>query len=97
MTSLIDELQRDAADTAAPVSALLRKALIVATKLEVSDIPAWIDKELSGYADSDALPSCRVVHGTVRAQSLRGWLPVQFPTGELQDTITKKHIYDSIA
>ncbi len=96
-TSLIQELQLDAADAGVSASNLLRKALIVAAKLGVSDVPEWIDKELSGYRDSDTLPSYRVVHGTVKGHSLRGWLPAQFPTDDLEDTISKKHLYDSVA
>jgi hypothetical protein len=56
-TSLIDELQLDASNGAVSVSGLLRKALMVAAKLELSNIPEWINKELSGYSpDDDSMP-----------------------------------------
>jgi len=67
-TSLIDELQLDASDGSVSVSDLLRKALVVAAKLGVSDIPEWINKELSGYHDGDTLPSYRIVHGAIKAK-----------------------------
>jgi hypothetical protein len=48
-TSLIDELQLDASNNSVSVSSLLRKALMVAAKLAVSDLPEWINKELSEW------------------------------------------------
>src|SRR6266851_9914533 len=96
-TSLIDELQLEAADGAVSVSALLRKALIVAGKLELSDIPEWINKELSGYEDGDSLPSNRIIHGRVKARSFRGWIPAQLPTDELEEMISKTTVFDSVA
>jgi hypothetical protein len=96
-TSLIDELQMDAANAAVSTSSLLRKALIVAAKLDVEDVPEWIDKELSGYPQGDSLPSYRVVQGTVKARTMRGWVPVQFPTNEMEEKVATRHIYDSVA
>jgi AbiTii len=96
-TSLIDELQLDAANAAVSVSSLLRKALIVAAKLELSDVPEWVNKELSGYSDGDSLPSYRIVHGMVKARTLRGWVSVQCPTNDMQEKISEKSIYNSIA
>jgi orotate phosphoribosyltransferase len=77
-TSLIHELQLDAANAAVSASNLLWKALILAAKLEVSDVPEWIDKELSGYRDGDTLPSYRILRGTVKGRGLHGWLTAQF-------------------
>lgn len=56
MGSLVHEIQLDAANSEVSVSALLRKALIVSTKLNVFEDVAWIKAELSGYGDGI---SCR--------------------------------------
>jgi hypothetical protein len=75
-TSLIDELQLDASNSAVSVPSLLRKALMVAAKLELSDIPEWINKELSGYGLDDLLPAYRIPYGTVKAKGFGGrWIP----------------------
>jgi hypothetical protein len=95
--SLIDELQLDAANAAVSTPTLLRKALIVAAKLDVANVPEWVDKELSGYPHGYNLPSYRVVQGTVKARGMRGWLPVQFPTNEMEQKLAIQYIYDSIA
>jgi hypothetical protein len=96
-TSLIDELQLDASNSAVAVSDLLRKALVVAAKLEVADVPEWINRELSGYTDAKNLPSYRVLYGKVMARGQGGWLPVQFPTSEFDDTVSKRVIFESVA
>ncbi len=95
--SLIDELQLDAANAAVSVSSLLRKAMIVAAKLEVPDLPEWVDKELSGYGDADTVPSYRILHGRVMGKTFNGWIPLQFPSSDLEEKISKKGIYESIA
>jgi AbiTii len=55
MAGLVLELQRAALDEKSSVSSLLRKALVVATKLQVSDFESWARAELEGYND-DAVP-----------------------------------------
>jgi hypothetical protein len=51
MTSLVEELQRDALDSSVSVLDLLRKALVVATKLNIDEFKEWIELELKGYSD----------------------------------------------
>jgi hypothetical protein len=82
---------------AASVSDLLRKALMVAAKLELADIPEWLDKELSGYAACDQLPAHRILHGRMMAQTFQGWIPVQFPTNSSEETFTRRPIAGPVA
>jgi AbiTii len=96
-SSLIDELQLDASNEAVSVSTLLRKALVVASKLEVSDIPEWINSELSGYGLTGRVPPYRIVHGSLKARTIRGWIPVQLETSDLQKMVTEQHIGHSIS
>ena len=95
--SLIDELQLDASNSNVSVSNLLRKTLMVAAKLEVSDIPEWVNKELSGYRGENSVPSYRTLYGSVKAKSLRGWIPVQFPTTEMRDMVSQHDVHESVA
>lgn len=77
MSSLVIELQHDALNRSVPVSDLLRKALVVARKLSLSDSQDWIEKELGRYDNSDEIPSYREVSGQLRAWNpYRGWIPV---------------------
>ena len=63
--SLVDELQTDAVNRTVRVSDLLRKALLVASKLDIPGVPEWINKELSGYEPHDTIPAYREVRGRV--------------------------------
>jgi len=97
-SSLVDELQQDAANPAVPVGSLLRKALIVASKLGLTDAPAWCKLELSGYRGQDDVPPYRILKGVLKAKNpYHGWIPAQSPTAELDATITRRFIVDSVA
>ena len=48
MENVIEILQREALDPAFSLTTLLRKALVIASKLELHIATAWITKELNG-------------------------------------------------
>jgi hypothetical protein len=56
MTSLVEELQKDALNSSVSVLDLLRKALVVATKLNIDEFKEWIELELKGYSDKKRFP-----------------------------------------
>lgn len=76
MSSIVIELQRDALNGDFRVSDLLRKALVVATKLKMTDFQSWINSELNGY--TKGLPEYRFISGQPQAWNpvLRAWIPV---------------------
>ena len=57
---IVLELQDLAQDGSVPVDELLRRALVVATKLGVSDFRDWVNRELNGYVDVDPPPYRRI-------------------------------------
>ena len=56
MNSIVLELQKEAQGSNVSVSSLLRKALVVASKLKVKEFEEWINNELNGYGDTDKIP-----------------------------------------
>lgn len=75
----IQQLQHDAMDSGVPTSDLLRKALVVARKLNVPSFEDWITKELHGYAEGDPLPAYRKFVGQVMAKHpIYGWRLIHF-------------------
>jgi hypothetical protein len=75
------QLQADAVDPGVSVSLLLRKAKIVATKLDLSDVLLWIDSELNGYpgVSRNDLPAYRKLYGEPKARNpYHGWQPILF-------------------
>jgi len=79
MASAITRLQQDALDRKVAVSDLLRRALVVARRLELHEFEEWIEKELHGYGDSPDIPPYRVVTGQAMALNpRRGWVLAGF-------------------
>lgn len=73
MDSIVLELQRDALDPSISVLSLLRKAYVVARKLNVEQFQEWIELELKGY-DGHSIPEYRSVRGQLRAWNpYHGW------------------------
>lgn len=66
---IVIELQRLASDGNCLVDELLRKALVVATKLQISDFKDWINRELNGYHAVSDMPSYRIIQGTLRVMN----------------------------
>ncbi|RZF21155.1 hypothetical protein DAY19_14350 [Halobacteriovorax vibrionivorans] len=69
MSSIVRELQLDAVSNKVSISELLRKALLVATKLKQVEFIEWLNHELNGYPiDSrEGFPMYRQVRGVVKA------------------------------
>lgn len=83
---IVLELQRLAADKSHDIGDLLRKALIVATKLRIEDFKTWINNELNGYDRREDLPEYRRIPTQLRTVNRwRGGLdPVLFDDPELE-------------
>src|SRR5580704_3737661 len=79
MASLVEELQSAAQDPNVPVVDLLRKAKILAFKLDVPELLQWVENELSGYSKGTELPEYRLISGRVEGFHPQcGWRPVIF-------------------
>jgi hypothetical protein len=74
--SLIEQLQLDSIDRNVRTSDLLRKALLVASKLDIPGVPQWIENELSGYTGNNEVPAYRRIQGRIMAKTYSGWVPV---------------------
>lgn len=57
--TLLQEIQRDAADDRVSVASLLRKCQILAGRLRAEEFASWVRSELAGYSDVDPLPPYR--------------------------------------
>lgn len=68
MKSLVLELQQEAMNPETGAADLLRKALVVATKLNVREFKEWIEHELHGYkGETDSIPKYRHLKGQLKA------------------------------
>lgn len=85
--SIVIELQTLASDSTSKVSDVLRKALLLSTKLGVGDFKQWVETELRGYKDgSVAAPSYRIIRAQIKAWNpYRGYIKVQ-----IEDSATEE-------
>lgn len=100
MPSLVQQLQAEALNPEISVADLLRKAKVIAAKLELQQFHSWIDNELGGYTidNQEELPKYRIVRGEVRAfNPYRGWLPIFFSTPGMEERLSRRGINQSIA
>jgi hypothetical protein len=102
MAGIVRELQKEALDKSVRVSDLLRKALLVARKLKVPEMEAWITSELNGYPKDATFPDYRIVTGQIRARNpiTGAWLPVMFPENareDILDSLTRRQSNQSIS
>lgn len=78
-SGIVLELQRDCLDSSVPVNSILRKAKVIASKLDLDELKQWIDSELNGYdcALKD-LPEHRKGVGQPKFfNPYNGWCPIQ--------------------
>ena len=94
--SLVLELQRLATDRSNDLTDLLRKALLVATKLRTDDFRQWINNELHGYGDSK-VPAYRTAQADLRAKNpYHGLIPFVIQDQRLADLILNVDLRESI-
>lgn len=58
------------------IVSLLRKALVVATKLSISEVKLWAQSELGGY--DGQVPDYRKLASTLKCETALGWRPVSY-------------------
>jgi len=94
--SIVLEMQRMATEKKEDISDLLRKALLVATKLKLNDFRDWVDKELNGYRKGP-VPEYRELKATVRLKNpYHGLIPVVFPNKEIANVVCNIYVRDPI-
>ena len=98
MNSLVLELQSEALDPSSSVSNLLRKASLIAYKLDVQELHEWVQLELNGYSEFSQLPDYRFVNGELKAKNpCHGLIPVMLDSAKISDLISKRQVCESIS
>ena len=93
MTSLVHELQQAALDEKVRVGALLRKALVVASKLGVEDFATWARNELDGYGEEASIPEYRHLHGKPMVWNpYHGWQDLNTGSANIAAKISVMHM-----
>jgi AbiTii len=94
---IVLQLQEIASGSDHGVADLLRKALVVASKLQLPEFKDWILNELNGYTEPSALPDYRSIRGDLRAQNpYQGLIPFIINNLEIRKTVNLIRIRESI-
>jgi len=76
MESIVIDLQKEILDEKTNISQLLRKSLVVAIKLNLSDFEEWIRSELNGYTENENISQYRYIKGEIKGWNpYHGWVP----------------------
>jgi len=89
MSSLVEELQRDALNSDIAVADLLRKALVVATKLNLQEFREWVELELDGYRAVDVPPYRLTIGQVVIHNPSRGPMPMVFGDPKMAEVVSR--------
>lgn len=93
INTIIDAIQKKET----PVSDLLRRAKVLATKLNQPEIIKWIDGELNGYGNEEKVPEYRKVRGQVKFWNpYNGWCPVLFHDTKSENNISSRNTGQSV-
>ena len=91
------ELQLDIINNEKDVVSILRKAHLIASKLDLKEFDTWILQELNGYDTYESIPEYRLVYGEIKAKNpYHGYIPVMLPSS-LEDDFTKRKLFNSIS
>jgi AbiTii-like protein len=69
---LVEEIRNDAVNPDIPLAVLLRKCLVLASRLDHTPLLEWVQYELGGYPDDVAVPSYRGPHRLAVKANLSG-------------------------
>ena len=100
MSSIVLDLQKEVLNPDCDILNALRKAHLIASKLQLHDFDIWVKSELNGYAygDKAAIPDYRNVKGVLRAfNPYRGWIPAQCPDDEIERMICEQKMWQPIS
>lgn len=98
MPGLISEIVEDASNNQIDVSAILRKAIVASSRLNLTELRDWLQKEINGYSLSDEIPSYRNLEGRpLYWNPYNGWQPLIFESAKEEQFFSSRLIYQSIS
>ena len=97
MSSIVTDLQIELLQENCNALHALRKAHVIANKLRLTEFDSWINSELNGYQDYNAVPEYRTVSGRIKAWNpYHGWIAVVLHDGKLEEILCHRRLGDSI-
>ncbi len=96
-TPIVIQLQEMASDSENHLPDLLRKALLISSKLGLEDFKSWVLSELNGYQSEEDIPEYRIIGSQLKViNPYHGYQPFIIEDGELARMVSKVKIFESI-
>ena len=96
--SIVLDLQKDVMQSDCDIVNILRKAHVIATKLDLIEFDDWLVDELKGYATKKTIPEYRHIRGQLKARNpYRGWMSATIPDDDLERTASERELRNSLA
>ena len=99
MSSLVLDLQQEVLNKDCDILNALRKAHLIASKLQLKEFDIWIQHELNGYENCsrDEIPNYRTVKGALKAfNPYNGWIPAQCTNDEMEQLICEQKMHQPL-
>lgn len=97
MESLVIELQKDAINENVRTSNLLRKAMVVSSKLGISEIENWIKDETYGYPNQNNVPKYRELKGEIKIKNpYHGLQTLHFDNPNVGEKLSNINLVQSV-
>ena len=98
MGSIVLELQNEVTKQDCDIVNVLRKAHLIARKLNLTDFDKWISCELNGYTEDDTIPEYREVQGVLTALNpYHGWVCVMVTDKKTEEAFCCRRLRNSIS
>lgn len=96
MGKIVVELQKDIIEKRLDDISILRKAKLIASKLDLIEFEKWINFELKGYEKYNDIPEYRKVFGEIKAYNpCYGLIPVVM-SSEISKKLNNRKLFNSI-
>jgi hypothetical protein len=96
-TPIVVQLQELASDSKNHLPDLLRKALLISSKLGLNDFRSWVLSELNGYQSAENIPDYRVIGSQLKViNPYHGYQPFIIEDSDLARLFSKVKIFESV-
>ncbi|MCR4703159.1 MAG: ABC transporter substrate-binding protein [Saccharofermentans sp.] len=98
MSSVVLALQKEVTQSDCDIVSVLRRAHLIAAKLNLNDFNQWIVNELNGYDSEMDVPEYRCVPGQLKAfNPSRGWIPVMLSDPKVEEYLSHPIVLNSLS
>lgn len=95
--SIVLSLQADVMSSDCDIINILRKAHVIATKLDLKEFDSWITAELNGYKKGGVVPDYRHLRGQLKGWNpYSGWIPTLISDAGLEREVTEQDVLTPI-